>query len=344
MEHTEPYHAWPGPPPEPDRIGVLLFNLGGPPDLASVEPFLRRLFSDREIIELPLGALFQPLFAWLIAKLRGPSVRRNYALIGGGSPQLHWTREQARALEARLNRNGERFRVQLAMRYWHPTTSAALAAMDAQGIHRLVTLTLYPQYSRATTGSSQRELDRVLSRRSFRDRFEVSGIDRYPEEPLYLDALAGTVRRTLEGFPPERREEVVLLFSAHGLPQRFIDRGDPYVAETELTRRGVLERLGLPNRHELGYQSRTGPVRWIGPGTEEVLRGLAREGVREVLVIPVSFVSEHIETLYEVDMLFAEEARRAGILDYRRCETVGCHPTFIEALAGLVERHLEGQR
>ncbi len=320
---------------------MVLFSLGGPPDLLSVEPFLRRLFSDREIIELPLGAVLQPLFAWLIAKLRGPSVRRNYALIGGGSSQLYWTQEQARALEAQLNRKAERFRVHIAMRYWHPSTHAALAAAAAEGQRRLVTLTLYPQYSQATTGSSRRELERALGGRPYRDRFEVTHIDRYPSDPLYLEALADTVRRGLEDFPLDRRDRVVLLFSAHGLPQRFVDRGDPYVAETEETRRGVLDRLGLPNRHELAFQSRTGPVRWIGPGTDEMLDRLGGEGVNEVLVIPISFVSEHIETLYEIDMLFAERAHRAGITDYRRCEALGTHPTFIEALARLVERHLE---
>jgi ferrochelatase len=207
-------------------------------------------------------------------------------------------------------------------------------------VRRIVTLTLYPHYSTATTGSSRRELERTLARERWQGRFEVSGIDAWPEEPLYLDALADTVRRALDGFPPARREHVVILFSAHGLPQRFIGRGDPYVSHTEATRRGVLARLDVTNRQELAFQSRTGPVRWIGPGTEEVLRRLGREGVREVLVVPISFVSDHIETLYEVDQLFAEDARQAGIVDYRRSEALNNHPLFIEALAQLVLRHL----
>jgi ferrochelatase len=321
--------------------GVLLFNLGGPDTLADVEPFLVNLFSDREIVELPLGALFQPVFARLIAKARGPSVRRNYASIGGGSPQLRLTRAQAAALGTRLGRRDGEVPVAVAMRYWRPDTEAALEELAAAGVERIVTLTLYPHYSRATTGSSERELRRVLARPRWRGRFRVSGVDRFSEDPLYLDALADTVRQALAGFPEEGRERVVVLFSAHGLPRRFVDAGDPYVAEIEATVRGLLERLALPNRHALAYQSRTGPVKWIGPGTDEVLDALGAEGVREVLVVPVSFVSDHIETLYEVDLLFAERARRAGIRDYRRSTALNVHPAFVEALARLVERHLE---
>lgn len=323
-----------------DRYGVLLFNLGGPGALDEVEPFLVNLFSDRDIIELPPGALLQHAFARLIAKARGPSVRRNYASIGGGSPQLALTLAQAEALSSRLSRGDGRVPVAVAMRYWRPATAEALRRLAASGVERVVTLTLYPHYSRATTGSSERELARVLARPEFRGRFRVSGVDRYPEEPAYLHALASTVRESLAGFPAETRDGVVLLFSAHGLPQRFVDAGDPYVAETRATVRGVLDRLGVPNRHALAYQSRTGPVKWIGPGTDEVLRELGREGARAVLVVPVSFVSDHIETLFELDQLFAGEARRAGIDDYRRSAALNTHPMFIEALAGLVERHL----
>jgi len=318
------------------RYGVLLFNLGGPDTLDDVEPFLVNLFSDRDMVELHLGALFQPVFARLIARARGASVRRNYSLIGGGSPQLRFTRAQAAALSERLGAP-----VAIAMRYWRPRTEDALGELAAQGVERIVTLTLYPHFSRATTGSSLRELGKVLERPEWKGRFQVSGIDRYPEEPGYLTAVATTVKEALAGFPEEARDRVFLLFSAHGLPQRFIDSGDPYVRETEATVRGVLARLAVGNRHTLAYQSRTGPVKWIGPGTEEVLRDLGREGVREVLVVPVSFVSDHIETLYELDLLFADEARRAGISDYRRSPVLGTHPLFVDTLASLVRRQVE---
>lgn len=282
----------------------------------------------------------------MVAKIRGPSVRRNYGLIGGGSPQLRITRAQGEALEARLNRGsaaGARsYRVFIAMRYWHPSTEEALAAMGQEGVQRVVTLTLFPHWSKATTGSSQKELERVLRSPRWRDRpFTMTAIDRYADDPLYLDAFAETVRGALESFDEGARKRAVILFSAHGLPQRFVDDGDPYVGEIEATRRGLLDRLAVPNRQVLGYQSRTGPVKWIGPGTDEVIAELGREGVRDLLIVPLSFVSDHIETLYEVDILFAEMARKAGITQYRRPEALNTRPPFIESLARLVERHLE---
>lgn len=326
----------------PPPVGVLLFNMGGPGTLQEVEPFLIKLFSDRDIIELPMGALLQPVVARIIAKARGNGVRRNYASIGGGSPQLRLTRAQATALNDRLDRaTGRRHIVEIAMRYWQPDADTALERLVSEGVSRLVTLTLYPHYSRATTGSSRRELDRVLATPRWRGRFEVSHIDAYPDHPLYLDAMADTVRRALFEFPDHRRERVTILFSAHGLPQKFVDEGDPYVEHTHRTVQGILDRLAMPNPHVLGFQSRTGPVTWIGPGTEEVLRDLGRRGVKEVLMVPVSFVSDHIETLYEVDQLFKEDALQAGIVDYRRSEALNTHPLYIEALADLVGRQLE---
>lgn len=328
----------------PDATAIVLFNLGGPDDLASVEPFLVNLFSDREIIELPCGATLQPAIARAIAKLRGPSVRRNYARIGGGSPQLRITRAQAAALEERLNvgRGGDRpFKVFVAMRYSRPSCDDALDAIAAAGIRRIVTLTLFPHYSKATTGSSRREFDRAIAKPAWRAmNFDVTHIDRYPADPRYLDAMSHSVISAWDAIPANRRQDAVLLFSAHGLPQKFIDRGDPYAEHIEATRRGILERVKLPNRQVLAYQSRTGPVKWLGPGTEEVLHQLGREGVKDVLVIPLSFVSDHIETLYEVDMLFADVARRAGITGYRRTAALNDSPLFISALAGLVQDHL----
>lgn len=329
-------HAFAQPP-----VGVLLFNMGGPAALDEVEPFLVNLFSDRDIIELPLGATLQPVVARIIARARLRGVQRNYASIGGGSPQLRLTRAQASALGERLDREtGRRHHVEIAMRYWQPDTESALERLAASGVSRLVTLTLYPHYSRATTGSSRRELERVLALPRWRDRFEVSHIEAYPDHPLYLDAMTDTVRRALDGFPAHRRDDVWVLFSAHGLPQKFIDEGDPYVEHTHATVRGILERLAIPNRHAIAFQSRTGPVTWIGPGTEHVLRDLGKHGVKDVLMVPVSFVSDHIETLYEVDQLFRDDALEAGISDYRRSEALNTHPLFIGALADLVTRQL----
>jgi protoporphyrin/coproporphyrin ferrochelatase len=319
---------------------VVLFNLGGPDDLAAVEPFLVNLFSDREIIELPFGAALQPAFARLIAKVRGPSVRRNYASIGGGSPQLRITNAQAAALEERLNVTG-RYKVFVAMRYSRPTCEDALEAIAAAGIRRIVTLTLFPHYSKATTGSSRREFDRIVRKPVWQSfGFEITHIDRYAADERYLEAMAERVLEAWRGIPDERRAQTVVLFSAHGLPQKFIDEGDPYIDDIEATRRGILERVQLPCRELLAYQSRTGPVKWIGPGTEETLHDLGRQGVTDVLVVPLSFVSDHIETLYEVDLLFGEAAAKAGITHYRRTEALNTSERFIGALAGLVEDHV----
>jgi protoporphyrin/coproporphyrin ferrochelatase len=317
---------------------VLLFNLGGPDDLESVEPFLVNLFTDREIIQLPGGPTFQPWVARLIAKMRGPSVRNNYRRIGGGSPQLRITRQQAEALEDRLNvPNQAAYRVFVAMRYSRPTADDALEAITAAGIKRIVTLTLFPHWSKATTGSSRNEFERVVASAKWKDAgFEITHIEHYADDPLYLEALTATIRVAWNRIPEARRARTVLLFSAHGLPQRFIDEGDPYVTHIDATRFGVLERLDLPNRQLLAFQSRTGPVKWVGPGTEEILAELGDEGVSDVLIVPLSFVSDHIETLYEVDMLFADAARAAGITGYYRPPALNCHPLFIEALASLV--------
>ena len=327
----------------PQQTAVVLFNLGGPDDLASVEPFLTKLFSDREIIRLPGGAVLQPAVARLIAKVRGPAVRRNYQRIGGGSPQLRITRAQAAALESRLNAGpgSDRYRVFIAMRYTRPSSVDVLTAIADAGIHRIVTLTLFPHYSRATTGSSRNEFARALASPAFRETpFHVTHIDHYADDAAYLDAMADTVRTAWERIAGERRQRAVIVFSAHGLPTKFIDEGDPYVGHIEATKAGILERLGLAARHVLGYQSRTGPVRWLGPGTEAVLAQLGREGVTDVLVVPLSFVSDHIETLYEVDMLFAESARAAGITGYHRVDALNTHPKFIDALGRLVAVHL----
>lgn len=324
------------------HTAIVLFNLGGPDDLPSVEPFLVNLFQDRDIIQLPGGPALQPWMARLIAKMRGPSVRDNYRRIGGGSPQLRITREQASELEKRLNGCSDGgYRVFIAMRYSRPSSDDALTAIAAAGIRRIVTLTLFPHWSKATTGSSRKEFDRALASARWRqERFDVTHIDCYADNPLYLDALASTVRSAWNSIPVAHQRRAVLLFSAHGLPQRFIDEGDPYVAHIDATRFGVLERLQLPNRQLLAFQSRTGPVKWIGPGTEEVLTELGEDGVTDVLIIPLSFVSDHIETLYEVDMLFADAARAAGITGYYRTPALNCHPLFIDALAGLVQNRL----
>jgi ferrochelatase len=325
-------------------IGLLGLNLGGPRTLADVPPFLDRLFADREIIRLPGGALSQRWLARMIVRGRLATVRRNYASIGGGSPIYRYTTAQLEGVAHRLTRlRGEPFRPYLAFRYSSPSSDDALRAMAADGIEDVLVLTLYPHYSSATTGSSLRDLERALDRTGLKTRFHIRTVDRWYHDGRYLDQLTRRVRSGLEQWPPARRRNVVLLFSAHSLPMSFVEEGDPYPAHVAATVRGVIQRLGAgaPARCALAYQSQTGPVRWLEPRTERLLHHLGTGGARDVLVAPVSFVSDHIETLYEVDQLFAGVARHAGITTFRRTAALNDDPDFLDALTGIVNSALE---
>lgn len=317
------------------KTGILLLNLGGPDTLDAVRPFLTRLFTDREIIKLPGGPIGQAVIGRMIAMSRTKEVQRNYEKIGGGSPIVRWTTLQGRGVVERLRALGHDVEFAMAMRYWNPTTDAALDTLERAGVERLVSLTLYPHYSMATTGSSVAELLRVMKRR--KTTLPLERIDRWYDHPGYLDALALRTKEALAQFPPGATPTI--LVSAHGLPKHFIEAGDPYCDHIKATMEGVLARLPqLP--HTLAYQSRVGPVEWIGPSTEETLPRLAREGVRDLLVLPISFVSDHVETLYEVDLLYGDQARALGITNFRRVESLNDYPPFLDALADLLATRL----
>jgi ferrochelatase len=320
-------------------IAVVMMNMGGPESLDAVEPFLFNLFNDHDLIPLPAGWLWQRLFARMVSRRRARFVRGYYEQIGGKSPLLDITREQAAKLEARLNvEHPGAFRCHVAMRYTPPFTDEAVAQIGREGSRTVVALSLYPHYTTATTGSSLWELRRQLAGKPpAAGAVEVLEIDRWPDDAAYLDALAEQVRRGLQQFPDER--EVELLFSAHGLPETFIHKGDPYVRDLETTIAGVLARLGGQRAWRLSFQSRAGKARWLEPATDEVLKLLARTGRKDVLAIPISFVSDHIETLYEIDLLFGGEAKQLG-LNFKRAPSLNAEPKFIEALAGLVERRV----
>jgi ferrochelatase len=312
-----------------EKTAVLLLQMGGPDSLDAIEPFLLNLFMDRDIIRIG-PAFLQPLIARFIVKRRVPKVEAYYAKIGGKSPIRELTLAQAAALEAQL---GEDYRCFVAMRYWRPTTIEALAAIKKEGITRIIALSLYPHYSRATTGSSINELKRVLEHSGV--RFEVSYIDRFYDHPLYIRALAERIEEGLARFSDRSGVEVV--FSAHSLPQSFIDQGDPYLAHIEETVRLVMERLGAVSHH-LAFQSKAGPVKWLEPSTEGMIKDLAAQGCKNLLMVPLSFVSDHIETLYEIDIQYAEEARALGIDNFRRSPSLNNAPLFIDCLADLVKK------
>jgi ferrochelatase len=319
-------------------IAVVLMNMGGPDSLDAVEPFLFNLLRDHELIPLPLGFLWQRLFARLVSRKRAKVVRDYYAQIGGKSPLCEITRAQADALEARLNANQPgRFRCHVAMRYTPPFAAEVAEAVVAAGAKTVVALSLYPHYTTATTGSSLNDLRRAL--RKMDKNLPVVEIDRWPEEPLYLDAIAANLRRGLAEFGDGR--DVEILFSAHGLPMSFIRKGDPYVEHLKATIAGVMTRVG-ERPWRLTFQSKVGNQKWLEPQTDATLRELAKTGPKRVLVVPIAFVSDHIETLYEIDLLFGNEARELG-LEFRRAPSLNVDPTFIEALANLVERRLSSE-
>ena len=328
-------------PPSPqdnDRIGVLLFNLGGPERLDQVRPFLYNLFSDPDIIRLPWRGLQKPL-AWLIARQRYKLSTGYYKKIGGGSPLRKITEDQASALQAALAAEGIDAGVYVGMRYWDPFIDDALADIKKDRVTRLVVLPLYPQYSVSTTGSSLNRMNEIMLERGLRG-LQVSIINDYYDDARYIDALAATILEELTGYGDHDPASTHLVFSAHSVPVSYIDNGDPYLDQTRRTVELVMERIGTGRPHSLSFQSKVGPVKWLGPSTDETIRRLAAEGVHQVLLVPVSFVSEHIETLYELDILYRDVAREVGLTHYRRVPALNCRQDFIDALAALVKKAL----
>ncbi len=308
--------------------GVLLLNLGGPDSQDAVRPFLYNLFSDRRIIRLGPSALMQKPLAWLVAALRAPKTRDAYSLMGGGSPILPITRAQADALQKELAPHGD-FKVYVGMRYWRPFIEEAVKQAHGEGVTRLLALNLYPQCSAATCGSSEAALKDTMRR--YPIRYFV--VPAWYDHPLYVEAVADTVRRALRRCP-----DAEVLFSAHSLPARLIAGGDPYANQVIATVKAVAAKLDI--RWHLGYQSRSGPVRWLEPSTEDVLKRLAIEGEKDVIVVPISFVSDHIETLYEIDILYKKMAEGHG-LRLHRAESLNTNPIFIKALGDLVMKNLQ---
>ena len=333
----------------PGHTAVVLLNLGGPDSLEAVRPFLYNLFSDRLIIRLGPSFMQRPL-AWWIARKRSPISRGYYEQIGGASPLGVITKGQAAALETRLREHGD-FRVYVGMRYWKPSIEDTLKEAMASGASRVLAFSLYPQYSIATTGSSEAAFYKAAGELGIKD---IVAVPPWPTHPLYIDALADLLVNALEGTGRVTDPGVTdpgatdpgatdpgatgsnmphVLFSAHSLPKSMIQDGDPYVEHIMATITELMSRFNNP--WSIGYQSRSGPVEWLEPSTEEEIKRLAREGVKQVVAVPISFVSDHIETLYEVDILYKGLAQEAG-MRLNRTESLNLHPVFIRALEDLV--------
>lgn len=305
------------------KIAVVLFNLGGPLGQADVRPFLYNLFSDRFIIGLPAG--LRQMVAWLIASRREKAAQANYALMGGGSPIVALTKAQATALETVLNAGGQaEFKTFVAMRYWHPFIAEALDDIAQWGADEIVALPLYPQFSTTTTQTAFVEF-----KKHYKGKAPVRYIEAYPVNPQFIAAHIALIR---EGFAQLDPAQCRLLFSAHGLPEKIIQAGDPYQQQVEQTVAAIMSGLGIGVEHRICYQSRVGPLKWIGPSTDDTIVETVKAG-KSPVVVPVAFVSEHIETLVELDIEYRHLAEQAGASAYHRIPALGTQADFIAALA-----------
>lgn len=336
---------------------IVMMNMGGPVDLDEVHPFLSRLFHDGDLIPLPMQRLLAP---W-IANRRTPSIKEQYAAIGGGSPILKWTRHQGEEMVKILDELSPEtapHKSYVMFRYAQPLTETTLAEMQRDDVKRAVAFTQYPQYSCSTTGSSLNELfRRSTSTSGFpspskSDQIEWSVIDRWATHPGLVQAIAENVRAALSKFQANLAEpgakwegnemdRPVILFSAHSLPMSVVNRGDPYVSEVAMTVGAVMRELGdWPYR--LVWQSQVGPSAWMGQQTQEAVKGLARLGRKNAVLVPVAFTSDHIETLFELDLEYVKEGQELG-MDVQRAESLNGSPTFIRALADIAAAHLGGK-
>jgi len=321
-------------------VGVVLFQLGGPDSLDTIEPFLYNLFCDPDIIDFPFAKIARKPLARLISSNRARKVQSHYAEIGGKSPILEYTTQQARALENELSKTLPS-RVFVAMRYWHPLTEVALRAAEDASVDELILLPLYPQYSRTTTGSSLNEWNRQVVNSPLRE-VPVKIIREFYAHPAYLDAVIEKMQISLSKFNPG--EELYLLFSAHSVPINVIETGDPYQKQIEATVELVMRRGGWSYPHSVCYQSKVGASKWLQPSLHETLRELATRGIRSLLVIPIAFVSDHVETLNEIDLEARKEALDLGIERFEMMPGLNDSPKFIEALSELVLTAVGGER
>ena len=321
-----------------EKVGVLLMNLGGPERIKDVGPFLYNLFSDPEIIRLPIPAFQKPL-AWLISTLRSTKSQEAYLSIGGGSPIRRITEQQARELQSKLREKGLNATTYIAMRYWHPFTESAIADMKADGIDQIVVLPLYPHFSISTSGSSFRELKKLSKRDTDFQKIPIRCIRSWFSHSGYLSAMVELISQQISLC--ESPSEAHVCFTAHGVPKSYVEEaGDPYKEQIEdcslLIINQLEKHLGYSNPYTLSYQSRVGPEEWLKPYTEDVLENLGKSKIKDLVVVPISFVGEHIETLQEIDIEYKEIALKSGIKNFRRVPALNTYPTFIYFLSELV--------
>ncbi|XP_061656299.1 ferrochelatase, mitochondrial isoform X1 [Phyllopteryx taeniolatus] len=323
------------------KTGILMLNMGGPEKLEDVHDFLLRLFMDTDLMKLPVQNKLGPF----IAKRRTAKIQEQYSKIGGGSPIKRWTAVQGEGMVKLLDEMSPEtapHKFYIGFRYVHPLTEEAIEEMEKDEVDRAVAFTQYPQYSCSTTGSSLNAIYRYYRSRGDRPKMCWSVIDRWPTHPLLVECFAEHVSNELLKFPEEKRDDVVILFSAHSLPMAVVNRGDPYPQEVGATVQRVMERLGHCNPYRLVWQSRVGPMAWLGPQTDEVIKGLCERGKKNILLVPIAFTSDHIETLHELDIEYGQVlGEECGVENLRRAESLNGNPLFMKALAELVQSHLK---
>ncbi len=316
------------------KIAVVLFQLGGPDSLESVKPFLYNLFCDPDIINFPGAFLARKFLAKIIANRRAPIAAGHYKEIGGKSPILELTRNQAVALERELNKEAN-VKVFIAMRYWHPLTEVAVSEIKKGNYSQVILLPLYPQYSMATTLSSVKEWNLQCDRLKFNNEHQEL-IESYYNHPLYIQAIVERINSVYPKFSHLNTADVDIVFSAHGIPVSLIEAGDPYQKHIQETVRLVVEQGQWKSPHLLCYQSKVGPAEWLKPSIDATLKELASKGRKHLLVVPIAFVTEHIETLHEINMEYREVAEHLGITQYEMMPALNDSPTFIQCLKDLV--------
>lgn len=316
------------------KYAVVLFNLGGPDGLDAVKPFLYHLFSDRDIFKLPVG---QKIFAKLMSGLRAPKVREKYRYIGGKSPANEWSELQRSMLEQELQKVASGVNVYMAMRYWHPTIADAARKISQRTFDKIALLPLYPHYSETTTGSSINEWQRVYQG----DKEKVTWIYDYFDNPKYIAALNERIDEAMMRFPEDVRHDIQIVFSAHGTPERLVKRGDPYSKQIRETVQCVMKARHFSHQFHLCFQSKVGPFKWLEPSTEAMIKALGAKNKRQLLIVPVSFVSDHIETLFELDVEYRRIAGKADIENYVVMQGLNDSTTFVAALTELAIQALQ---
>ncbi|KTW30579.1 ferrochelatase [Pneumocystis carinii B80] len=318
--------------------------MGGPSELSEVKNFLFRIFTDSDLI--PLGSM-QKWLGSLIAKLRTPKVLNYYKKIGGKSPIYRWSRLQAEEVCKILDKTCPKtapHKPYIAFRYSDPLTESVLLEMLNNNITNAVAFTLYPQYSCSTTGSSLNELYNQIQRLNIHDQINWSVVDRWPTHDGLINAFKNNIIETLKTYPENDRNNVIILFTAHSLPMSIVNRGDPYPLEVAATVYAVMEKLNFSNPYRLVWQSQIGPSTWLGPQTNHVITGFTRMGKQNIILVPISFVSDHIETLFELDLKYIADAKKSGFNGVKRVESLNDNSTFIKGMADILKNHLTNGR